>query len=323
MAGLPALQKLRYWLDFWRMHAARGRGAGPDFTEVAARARGYEHLMNAHAGNGLAGSRALEIGYGQRPFLLFWLAALGCDVKGIDLDAPVLTGAVHEILETLRRNGLERALKTAVRTHVFDRREWRAFDRALMRETGRTPLRDGSRLLVGDAADSSPWRRIGGGLDLIYSEDVFEHVPERDLIRIVALMAEHLDLGGIAVVSPMIFTGISGGHLPEWFPHLVEREVARRSAPWEHLRGDRFRPGTYLNRLTRHAWRELFATTFDIVEETPLMPDLGRRYLTPEVREALAAYSEDELFSNKVRFVLRPRSTARDARSASVEGGAR
>ena len=40
-------------------------------------------------------------------------------------------------------------------------------------------------------------------------------------------------------------------------------------------------------------------------EETPLMPELGRRYLTPDLRRELASYTEEELFSNKVRFVLR------------------
>ena len=246
---------------------------------------------------------------------MFWLVALGCDAKGIDLDAPVLTGSVHEVLETLRCNGLERALKTAVRVHI----EWRAFDRALVRDVGHAPLRDGSRLLVGDAADSSQWRRIGSGWDFIYSEDVFEHIREGDLLRTVALMAENLNSDGIAVISPMIFTGISGGHLPEWYPHMVERDVVRRSAPWEHLREDRFRASSYLNRLPRRAWRELFATWFEILEETPLMPELGRRYLTPEAKAALAAYTEEELFSNKVRFVLRTRRTAQEARISFLD----
>ena len=35
------------------------------------------------------------------------------------------------------------------------------------------------------------------------------------------------------------------------------------------------------------------------------MPELGRRYLTPDIRRELASYPEEELFSNKVRFVLR------------------
>ena len=306
-ATLPAFQKLKYWLDLWRMYAMRHRGKGPDFAEIAARTREFQLLLKRYTGRELVGSRALEIGYGQRPFQLFWLAALDCDVKGIDLDVPVLTGAIPEILETLRRNGLERALKTAVRTHFFDRREWRAFDRALMREAGCTPLRDRSRLQVGDAADALNWRHVGGGLDLIYSEDVFEHIPKGDLSQILALIAENLDPNGISVISPMIFTGISGGHLPEWYPHMVERDLVRQSAPWEHLRGDRFRAGTYLNRLSRSAWRELFATRFDIMEEKPLMPELGRRYLTQEVKTELWPYDDDELFSNKVRFVLRPR----------------
>lgn len=299
-------EKLRYWLALWRKYAAQDRACAEGIAAFGAVGiRDYEGLMRRHAGRGLAGSRALEIGHGQRPFRLFRLAALGCDVRGIDLEVPVLAGAPREILETLRRNGWERALKSAVRAHFFDRRAWRSFERAVMREAGRPPLRDRARLLVGDAADPAVWRRIGGAVDLIYSEDVFEHIPEADLRRVLALMAGHLRPDGIAIISPMIFTGISGGHSPEWLPARVDRDVSRRSEPWEHLRADRFPAGTCLNRLPRRAWRDLFAERFEIIEETPLMPELGRRYLTPDIREELASYPEEELFSNKVRFVLR------------------
>jgi hypothetical protein len=40
------------------------------------------------------------------------------------------------------------------------------------------------------------------------------------------------------------------------------------------------------------------------------LPDLGRDELTPAVAEELRAIPEEELFSNQVRFVLRPRVPA-------------
>ena len=51
-----------------------------------------------------------------------------------------------------------------------------------------------------------------------------------------------------------------------------------------------------------------FAVASSLAEEVTL-PDLGRELLTPELRQRLADYPDEELFSNQVRFVLRPRAT--------------
>lgn len=219
----------------------------------------------------------------------------------------MLVGGLREAVATFRHNGLERTAKRLVRYFLFDRRKWRAFEQLVERHTGQPFRMPVERLFVGDAGDSALWTRLGNKYDLIYSEDVFEHIPEKDLDAVVQHMAARLDENGIAVISPMIFTGIAGGHSLEWYPHMVEQESKRRSEPWEHLRGDRFPADTFLNRVPRGAYRAIFARSFDIVEETVLMPELGRRFLTSVVRRELAEYTDDELFSNKVRFVLRRR----------------
>ena len=279
----------------------------PDFSNVMDDAGVYDALLHRHTGKRLADSRALEIGFGQRPFRLFWLIALGHDVEGIDIDRPVLFGGLREAVATFRHNGLERTAKSLVRYFLFDRRKWRAFEQLVERHTGQPFRMPVERLFVGDAGDPALWTRLGNKYDLIYSEDVFEHIPEKALDAVVQHMAAQLNENGIAVISPMIFTGIAGGHSLEWYPHKLERELKRRSEPWEHLRGDRFPADTFLNRVTRGAYRAIFARSFDIVEETVLMPELGRRFLTSAVRRELADYTDDELFSNKVRFVLRQR----------------
>lgn len=306
MATVPLYEKLRYWAELAIMHV-QSLSREPDFTNVMNDAGVYDALLHRHAGKRLANARALEIGFGQRPFRLFWLIALGHDVEGIDIDRPVLFGGLREFVATYRHNGLERAAKSLVRYFLFDRRKWRAFGQLVERHTGKPFRMPVERLFAGDAGDSALWTRLGKKYDLIYSEDVFEHIPEKDLDAVVQLMAAQLGENGIAVISPMIFTGIAGGHSLEWYPHEAEREFKRRSEPWEHLRGDRFPADTFLNRVPRAAYRAIFARSFDIVEETVLMPELGRRFLTSAVRRELADYTDDELFSNKVRFVLRIR----------------
>jgi hypothetical protein len=63
-----------------------------------------------------------------------------------------------------------------------------------------------------------------------------------------------------------------------------------------------------LNEVTRAEYRSLFSGHFDIIEERVTRPDLGRPYLDDRAREALAAWPDEELFSNQTLFVLRPRT---------------
>lgn len=148
-------------------------------------------------------------------------------------------------------------------------------------------------------------------LHLIFSEDVFEHIPLPSLQLLIPKMARWLKATGLAFIRPNIFTGISGGHLGEWFPHTVEnKSMLRKSEPWEHLRKKRYQANTYLNRLSRSRYRDLFSLCLRIIEERTKFPHLGREFLTLEVRRELQSFTHDELFSNKVLFVLKPMVTS-------------
>ena len=81
-----------------------------------------------------------------------------------------------------------------------------------------------------------------------------------------------------------------------------------KTAPWEHLRKNRHPANTYLNKLSRTDYRELFSRHFRILDEKTMKPDYGRQYLSDDIRNELTSYSDDELFSNSVRFVLEPLS---------------
>ncbi|HUC62204.1 MAG TPA: class I SAM-dependent methyltransferase [Alphaproteobacteria bacterium] len=294
IAGLARMTAGRLWRE-------------PEIDTVRARIAEYRETLLRRAGKRLEDCRVLEIGFGQRPWTLLWLANLGVDVVGVDLDRPVLRGSPAEFLASARANGTLRALKSFVRFHLLDRRERQAMTRAIAADAGRPFRLPLERLRLDDAGTDAFWDRLAP-LDFVYSEDVFEHVPADGLERIVAGMARRLKPDGLAFIRPDVFTGITGGHRLEWYPYTIDRPRARRTEPWEHLRQDRNPADTYLNRLSRKDYRRLFGRHFEILEERELTPDLGRRFLTPEVRAELAAYDEEELFSNQLLFLLRPKA---------------
>jgi SAM-dependent methyltransferase len=228
---------------------------------------------------------------------------MGMDASGVDAEVPFLSGRWQEILAAFRQNGLERTLKSFLRYMLVDKREQSALAHEL-RHQGHGLRIDKPRFLVSDAATLD---FPDNHFDLIFSEDVFEHVARASLEALVPKMARWLKPDGLALIRPNIFTGILGGHLAEWgYPSVLDPAQRRKSSPWEHLRARRFPPNTFLNELRRSEYRELFSQEFAIVKEVVLLPDLGREYLTGDVARELDAYPEEELFSNKVLFVLRP-----------------
>jgi SAM-dependent methyltransferase len=301
--GLPLTRKVdEYFQLFKDYRDAAGSGAHLEglFEEIAQ----YDALLRALTGVTLAEAVVFEIGFGARPHRQIALQSMGVDVRGVDAEVPVLSGRPSQFVRMLRRNGVERVAKSLVRHILFDRGEHRELDRAL-RERGLVRRLDPARLIVADAryVEIEP-----SSLDLVISEDVFEHLQRDTLEQVVAAMARWLRPTGIALIRPNVFTGITGGHLIEWSREAL-RQLPRehRSEPWDHLRQRRFKPYTYLNELTRAEYRKIFGAHFDILEERVAQPDLGRAYFDTRAQAELADWPEEELFSNQTLFVLRPR----------------
>jgi SAM-dependent methyltransferase len=135
------------------------------------------------------------------------LMSMGLHVQGIDLDVPMLDFSLTRIVEILKTNGAERAAKTAVRGLLFDRSDRASLRRALERR-GFNMRIERSGLLVGDAASYDYGDRP---FDLIYSQDVFEHVPPSDLEKLIASLPSILAPAGVAFIRPNVYTGIAGG----------------------------------------------------------------------------------------------------------------
>lgn len=303
LKGVPFCDKLREGIGLALMHLqARDK---IDFSGLDASVQEYDSTLSRFGRSRLRESRVLEIGFGARPYRLVWLHNSGVPIWGVDLDKPLLRISHNSFLEIKRQNGVERALKSVVRYCISDAHQWHQVAAEVGRR-GRPFHIPEERLMVADAASPDFWTKAGY-FDFIYSEDVFEHIPREGLSALVGWMANALRPNGLALIRPMVFTGICGGHHLEWFPHTLELQVSRRTEPWEHLRKRRFPANTYLNRLTRRNYVDIFEKHFKILENEVMKPRLGEQFLTSQVRSDLCEYGDDELFSNSVRFVLEPK----------------
>ncbi|QHE75920.1 class I SAM-dependent methyltransferase [Hydrogenophaga sp. PBL-H3] len=288
-------------LQFLRMRMQGLKNKEAELGGLLGELDGYRSLYESLTGRSFQQASIFEVGYGARPLRLLALSSLGLNARGIDLDAPSLEGSLHELWRILKTNGWLRFIKSMVRTTVFDAHERRALDRTLARRGARLRVLP-DRFLVGDVADVA---LAPASLDFIYSEDVFEHIPREALDRVCASLAQALAPQGVALISPAVFTGIGGGHLVEWYPDTLGRDIDRRSEPWEHLRQRRYTPDCFLNEMRLYEYQRLFERHFTVEAVHNLQAGHGHAFLTEEVREDLNDYSMEELLGDKWRFVLR------------------
>ncbi len=254
-----------------------------------------------YSGKVASNSRVLEIGFGARPFRAFALQALFGEVVAVDLDQPVFRA--RDIGGVFIKNGLLRAVKAAVRSIVFDRGVWVTFHNGLRRAF---PAYDPqkSQLIVADAGDDSFWRSIDNPFDLIVSFDVFEHIPPIQLQNMLTNIRRNLTGRGLVMTYPNLFTGITGGHDPDWYAHRVEKNSS--NGAWNHILDPNFQVDTYLNKMGRRDMASMFTSSgFQILVDRPVFGRLGEQHLTPSLRQRLSHEFDDyELFSNQVEFIL-------------------
>lgn len=291
-------------LQFLRMRLQGLRSKEADVAKLVAELDDYRSIFETATGLPFHQSSIFEVGYGARPLRLLALISMGLNARGIDLDAPMLRASLPDLLRVLRANGWQRFIKSTVRALVFDAHERKTLNRVLVRRGARLRVQ-AERFLVGDVAHVS---LPPASIDFVYSEDVFEHIPREALDGVCANLARSLTPQGLALISPAVFTGISGGHLVEWYPHTLKADMERRSEPWEHLRQRRFTADCFLNEMRLHEYHQLFERHFTVAAVQNLQAGHGRSFLTEDVREELADYGVEELLGDKWRFVLRKKN---------------
>jgi hypothetical protein len=265
----------------------------------------YASTYRRFTGKEFSRLNTLELGFGQRPYRLFLLQALAHHARGIDMDEPMLRPSLRKAASIWRRNGPERALKTLVRKTLLDRGDWQQFQSRLDSIAGGSFSPNEDALIIDDIANLRT-RVPAASVDFLYSEDVFEHIDASNLSAVCSAMKWALRPEGLAFVRPMIFTGLLGGHNVEWYDASTIRK--RTCPPWDHLRRHDYPANTFLNGLRRSDYRQIFGKHFEILDEEELMPGLGRQYMTPTLRAELSEYSDSELYSNWVTFILRPKT---------------
>ena len=271
----------------------------------------YEHVFLKTSGRSLAEASIVEVGFGARPLRMFWLRSHGYNVHGVDLDFPILKGSLAEFRSIFLKNGVHRLLKSIVRYFIFDKTLFRHLDE-ILRVRGRGGLLIEADRFVVKAAEDVDFRAIcPGGIDFIFSEDVFEHISKNKLEELLKNLSTALAPDGCALFRPHIFSSIGGGHLPEWYPHLTRQRspdsISCRSEPWEHLRKRRFKANTYLNELRIKEYRKIISEHFEILSEENSEPDLGSKFLSRQIMTELADYAKEELLLNNVRFICAKR----------------
>jgi hypothetical protein len=233
------------------------------------------------------------------------MRARGAKVYGIDLERPLLAADIGTVFRIAWENGAERAIKSVSRYLLYDRGERAAFETAFRCSFDDIVTRVEFR--VGDASTADAWSLIPFDLDLIYSEDVFEHIPEASLGGVLKCMNAHIRQDGLILIRPNIWTGITGGHFVEWYPTNIDDPGPKRRLPWSHLTTGLGESSVYLNKMRLGAYTAEFSKWFDIIEVVNCEYGLGSDRLTEDIVDRLpTTFSRDELLTNRVLFVMKP-----------------
>ena len=266
----------------------------------------YESILAKYLpneGQKLVDHRVLEIGYGARPWRLLSMVSMGINIQGIDLDRPTYGYNPKRLIGALKRNGFERFIKSFVRGLFFDRSDIRALKNEL-RAVNKNLTLDEKCMMVGNAKESHHFNP--NSFTFAFSEDVFEHIPGEDIPHVLDNIKTWLQPGGIAVIRPNVWTGITGGHDPDYYPDEILAGRAPHTKAWMHLLQPDFKVNTYLNRLRLQDYVRLFSERFEILEVIQKHKQLGKEYLSADLLSQLSPdYSEEELLTNQISFVLR------------------
>ncbi len=196
----------------------------------------------------------------------------------------------------LRDNGVGRVLKTVGRKLVGnDRYEMAQWRRQLGIAELPHPL-----CVVGDICDGAP---EAGSWDVVASWAVFQHIPDAKLA--VRRCAEALRPGGALYIGVHIWTCNTGHHDIRAFTGQEDAFPL-----WAHLRpahAHEVERSAWLNELRLRDWRAIFG------EVCPGFREYQERYdekaerakMTPALREELAAYDDEELYTVDAFFCWR------------------
>ncbi|MGB5757756.1 MAG: methyltransferase domain-containing protein [Acidimicrobiales bacterium] len=277
-------------------HALESRGrAESDMQQLFESMAVPEMRIEQRLGEAIENKRILEIGPGQGMERALYFARKN-DVVAMDRDI-VPTGLDPALYwKMARENGLGRVVKTAGR-HVLIGRAMQASWAKLVGEDEANP----PTLRYGDI-ESDPLEPEA--FDVVTTWSVFEHLgqPRRALENVIAALKP----GGVLHISIHVFTAHDGHHDIRAFTGEGDDLPL-----WGHLRPTtthQINPSSYLTEGRIHQGRELFEELTPGADEYLDEYEVRERFgplLTPELRDELAEYSDDELFTVNAVYVWR------------------
>lgn len=265
----------------------------PAFVEIKLeRLRRDEDRIAEALGRPVEGQRMLVIGPGQ---LLREARFFAVKNQVVCLDLDVIPKGIDPVAyaKMLRTNGPARVLKTVGRKLIgndrFEMAEWK-------RQLGIPYLPD-PECVVGDVCDGAPEE---GTWDSIASWSTFQHIPDIDLA--LRRCADGLRPGGVLYIGIHLWTSNTGHHDIRAFSgeeHLLPL--------WAHLRKGHeheVESSAFLNRVRLGQWREAMERNCPGFTEYQQRhgEEEYRAKMTPQLREELADYDDEELYTVDLFF---------------------
>jgi len=240
------------------------------------------------------GLRILDVGCGKSFWLTLLLNSVDAEVTGIDTEIIKPGFSLDKYINILRKNGLERTARTLVWDTLFAR----SYYKELQKAAGFTLRYSDVDLRPMSVTDLDfPDHTF----DLVVSHEVFEHLP--DIPAALRSLRRVMKPNAITFICIHNYTSLSGGHHIAW--KYPESEPSELVPPWDHLRKNMYPDiPSWINRKRISDYRQAFEAEFVILDWFTLFTE-GEQFLTPEIRNELIDYSQEELLIKEFVVIAR------------------
>ena len=260
--------------------------------------KSFVETVTRLTGRAMRDLRVLDLGCGSNAPMTVLLHAAGTHVTGVDTTVGFRWGLgvkPSRHFENLKQAGLIKTARKVAGEVVYDRLYWQQL-------AALTGLKLSDAGLDLQAMDIQQPNLPPNSFDVVHSNATWEHVA--DVPAANRTLAAALKPNGVAYIEIHLFPSLSGGHDLPWI--VPGKTVLGEVRPWQHLRDPAWRAPVFLNRLRERDYRRHFEDVPGLViEEWRLEFSEGHELLTPEIQQALADYSPEELTRRSIIAVLR------------------